>query len=124
MSAPCIVTYTGEAPGADSELYVLFDSTVAFLGARMAQGAGIKRIIIGVNHSDAGDFVLSKSADRGATWQIVTTVAAASTSDDEEDPFDALIENYDDFKVEWENGNVAQDPWMVSIALSDERGPA
>lgn len=117
-----VITYTGSTPGADSNTYVLFSSVEAFPGKRMAPGVGYKRFVLGVRHSSAGTVNLYKSADRGTNWVLVDTFSAASTT--EEDLYDALIEHMDDFKVEWVNSGSAQNPWVVSMALSPERTPS
>lgn len=114
-----VITYTGSTPGADSNTYGLFSSVDAFPGKRMAPGMGYRRFILGVRHSSAGTVNLYKSADRGTNWVLVDTFSAASTT--EEDLYDALIEHMDDFKVEWVNSGSAQNPWVVSMALSPER---
>lgn len=118
------VKYTGDTPGADTNTYNLFDSTVAFPGARMAQMAGMKRIRISLQHSDDGDFVLSKSEDRGATWLEIDRQGVTAAADTDSF-YDAVITPYDDFKVDWANtGNSAQDPWVPSIALDNEASPS
>lgn len=124
MSEPVtVITYSGSTPGTDSNVYNLFSSVVALPGERMAQGAGVKRIIIDLKHSHDGTFRLSKSTDRGTNWTIVNEQAATGGGTDS-NTYDANIEPYDDFKVDWVNGGTAQNPWVPSIALSNERGPA
>lgn len=114
-----VITYNGSTPGADSSTYVLFSSVTAFPGKRMAPQCGYKRIVVGVRHSSAGTINLYKSADRGTVWVLADTFSAASTT--LEDLYDALIEHMDDFKVEWVNTGSAQNPWVVSLALSPSR---
>lgn len=119
MSDSAIVTYAGATPAADSLTYVLFSSVACFPGKRAASGAGYRRFVVGVRHSSAGTINLYKSVDRGTVWVLADTFAAASTT--LEDVYDALIEHFDDFKVEWVNSGSAQNPWVVSMALSPER---
>lgn len=119
MSESAVFTYTGTAPGADSNTYVLFSSVEALPGKRMHSGLGFKRFVVGVRHSSAGTINLYKSVDRGTTWVLADTFSAASTT--LEDLYDALVEHFDDFKVEWVNSGSAQDPWVVSMALSSGR---
>lgn len=121
MSESAIVVYSGSAPGADTNVYPLFSSVTAFLGMRAAQMAGMKRLIIDLKHSNDGTFRLSKSSNRGVTWTIVNEQAATGGGTDS-NTYDANIEPYDDFKVDWVNGGSAQNPWYPSIAFSDERG--
>ena len=119
MSESVVIKYTGAAPGANSNTYELFSSVTAFPGARMHSGLGLKRIVCGVRHSSAGTINLYKSADRGANWVLADTFSAASTT--LEDVYDALVEHFDDFKLEWVNSGSAQSPWTVSLALSSGR---
>lgn len=119
MSETAVFTYTGSTPGADSNTYVLFSSVTAFPGKRMWAYQGFKRMVVGVRHSSAGTINLYKSADRGTTWVLADTFSAASTT--LEDLYDALVEHMDDFKVEWVNTGSAQNPWVVSLALSSGR---
>jgi hypothetical protein len=119
MSETAVITYNGSTPGADSSTYVLFSSVVAFPGKRMHSGLGLKRFVCGVRHSSAGTINLYKSTDRGTNWVLCDTFSAASTT--LEDLYDALVEHFDDFKVEWVNSGSAQSPWTVSLALSSGR---
>ena len=116
MSETAVVTYGGAAPGADSNTYLLFSSVAAFPGKRMHSALGFKRFVVGVRHSSAGTINLSKSTDRGTNWVLCDTFSAASTT--LEDLYDALVEHFDDFKVEWVNTGSAQSPWSVSLAFS------
>lgn len=120
------IKYAGTAPGADANTYNLFDSTVAFPGARMAQGAGLARLVISMkNVGGAGTVKLYASDDRGVTWRQVydsgsVAAPAASTSN----LFDLLIEPYPDFKADWINGGSAQTTWQIDIALVAMRAAA
>lgn len=122
MSEICKFTYAGTAPIGDSETYVLFSSVVAFNGKRMASHFGLSRLVADVKHSQNGTFKLSKSLDRGVTWHQVDSVAVTETTNS--DIYDALIEEYDDFKLEWVNAGVAQATWAVDIALVNARAAA
>src|SRR6187402_2649061 len=115
----CVFTSTLAAPGANSDTYVLFSSVTAFNGKKMAPINGYKRFVVGVRHSSAGTINLYKSVDRGVVWVLADTFSAASTT--LEDVYDALVEHFDDFKVEWVNTGSAQSPWVVSMALTPER---
>lgn len=119
MSDSAVITYNGSTPGADSNTYVIFSSVSAFPGKRFAPQTGYKRFVLGVRHSSVGTVNLYKSVDRGTVWVLADTFSAASTT--LEDVYDALVEHFDDFKVEWVNTGSAQNPWVVSMALSPER---
>lgn len=117
-----VFTYSGSTPGADTNTYGIFSSVSAFPGKRMLPGHGYRRFVVGIRHSSAGTVNLYKSADRGTNWVLADTFSAASTT--EEDLYDALIEHFDDFKVEWVNTGSAQTTWVVSLAASPERAPS
>jgi hypothetical protein len=124
MSDVAIIKYSGTAPIGDSATYALFSTVTTFPGARMPQGAGLKRLVVDLKHSQNGTFKLYKSSDRGTNWYQVDEAAATATGATASDVYDALIEEYDDFKLDWTNGGVAQATWNVSIALSSERSPS
>lgn len=119
MSESTVIPYTGSAPGADSNTYVLFSTVSAFPGKRMAQSGGGKRFVASVRHAAAGTLNLYKSTDRGTNWVLISTLACASTTVD--DTLDALIEHLDDFKMEWVNGGSPQATFVVSMAISTNR---
>lgn len=117
-----VITYSGTAPGADSNTYALFSTVTAFPGKRFCPQAGYKRIVVGIRHADPGTVNLYKSTDRGTNWVLADSFAANSIT--EEDVYDALIEHMDDFKLEWVNSGDAQTTWVVSLALSPDRAPS
>jgi hypothetical protein len=125
VSQSVVFKYTGTAPAADTNVYPLFSSVTAFPGKRYAQNGGMKRMIVSITHSSNGSFRASKSSDRGTTWHRVAADVAITFAANVAAVFDLLIEEFDDFKIEWVNtSGAAQDPWNVSIAMSDERGVA
>lgn len=123
MSNTVIVTYSGSTPGANSNVYPLFSTVTAFQGARFPQCCGLKRFMVDLKHSHDGTFRLSKSVNRGTSWTIVNEQAATGGGTDS-NTYDANIEPYDDFKVDWVNGGSAQSTWFPSLSFSDERGPS
>ena len=120
------IRYTGLTPGADSNTYVIFDTTVAFPGARYAAMNRMKRLQVGLSNSQAGTYNWYKTQSRvtstntAIVWTQIGTaaIAAGATA---ENTNDFLIEEYADFKLEWVNGGVAQATWVVDLALSGER---
>lgn len=125
MSCPYSrVKYSGSAPGADSNDYILFSTTVAFPGAGMAQGAGVHKLVLNLVNSQAGTLKAYRSADRGTAWTQVdsdaVTVPSAGTSNTAE----YLLEPFLDFKLVWTNGGSAQTTWVVDMALTDDRAGA
>lgn len=135
MSQVAIFTYQGLTPGADANVYSLYDSVQLFPGAGMASQMGMKRLQIDLAHNQAGTLKWYKpTTSRGLTstnngtgtaattlWTQIGTLAVAAPAAGVSDSFDFLVEEFYDFKLEWTNGGVAQNPWIPSIALSDER---
>ncbi len=123
MSESVIFTYAGATPGADSNTYNLFSSVTAFTGAGMHAANGLKRLIVDIKHNQNGTLKLYKSLDRGVNWHQVDEVSATATGATASDIYDALVEEYRDFKLDWTNGGSAQTTWAISVALSGERAP-
>lgn len=128
MSEQTIVNYSGTAPGADSNFYDLFDTTVACTGKRQLQMAGLNRIVLHINHAGAGSadgiVHIDRSDDRGATWVTDAQTAIQANEADTPHDIDLVFEPYDDFRVRWENdGGAAQTTWQVLITLAGERSP-
>lgn len=118
------VKYTGTTPGADSADYVLFDSTVAFTGASMAQIAGLRKIALNLAHSHGGTLKLYRSSNRGLTWTQVDDDTATAPLAGASTAYEASIEPFPDFRLVWANGGSAQTTWVVDMALVDDRGAA
>lgn len=127
MSAETVqLKYIGATPGADTLTYSIFDTTVAFPGARYAAEHKLKRLQVGLSNSQAGTYNWYKTQSRVTStntpivWTQIGTqaVVAGATA---ENTNDFLIEPYSDFKLEFVNGGVAQATWVVDIALSGER---
>lgn len=117
MSAENIrVAVSGGTPGADSNDYILFDSTVCFSSGLDAHD--ISRIEFSVNNSQAGTRKAYFSQDRGVTWNLYdSTAVVASSSGAMAGPFDYLVDPYKDFKLVWTNGGSAQATWIPSIVM-------
>lgn len=114
----------GLVPGADANTYTLFSSVLAFQGARMAPQMGYKRLMVDIKNANAGTLKLYKSPDRGVNWYQINEQAVGAAAANATNPYDFLIEEYDDFKLDWVNGGASQAAmWQVSISLSDSRNP-
>lgn len=110
------VTPSGGTPGANSNDYILFDSTVAFTGG--LDSHGISRLEFAINSSAAGTRKAYFSQDSGTTWTLYdSTAVAAYSSPTAAGPIDYLLDPYKDFKLVWTNGGSAQATWIVSIVL-------
>ena len=129
-----IIRYTGATPGADALVYPFFDTVTAFPGARYVGMHRMKRLVVDIANNAAGTFNLYKSSTRvtnpalattrdttKVTWvQIATFAVPAVTTTS--NILDLLVEEYDDFRLEFVNGGTAQSAtWFPNIALTGER---
>jgi len=120
------VAVSGGTPGADSNTYVLFDSTVTFAAPNQSNGKSttlsahdVSRIELSLVNDQAGTLKTYRSVDKGANWDQVygsITVAANSTTDIN-GPYDFLVDSFGDFRISWVNGGSAQGTWRPQIML-------
>lgn len=113
--------YAGSTPGADSNTYPLFSTITAGFGGDACATHGLKRLFVTVDNNNTGTFVLSRSNDRGTTWVVVDSQAAAASTSTSVSYYDAVILGFKDFKLEWTNGGSAQTGFTVTISLDDGR---
>lgn len=114
------VTYAGVAPGADANVYSLFDTVKAFTqGARAMAMAGVVRVTLNLKNSQAGTLKWYKSTNRGATWNQIGQEAIAATPATTSLNRDYEVTAEQDWKLEWTNGGAAQATWLVDIGMSD-----
>jgi hypothetical protein len=111
------VGVSGGTPGADSNEYTLFDSTVAF-GGGLLPVKGINRAQFTVNNTQAGSLKSYFSPDKGVTWNLNSTTAVSANAGITGDPYDFAISGAIDWKLTWVNGGVAQTPWQPGLTLS------
>lgn len=141
------IRYTGSAPGADANYYVLFNSVTAFPGANYFQMHGKKRLILDAKW-DTGETITLKwykpaanptsgptgrpenfqggsTTDPNTTWnqigQEATITAPATTSSEIRDFY---VEPYSDFLLVAVNDSNAKGTWIIDLVLTDERGVA
>jgi hypothetical protein len=111
-------------PGADTNSYIMFDSTVTF-GTGTAgdprnqtlQAHCISRVIFGLDNSHLGTLKAFRSNDKGTNWKQIggdISVAAASSTDIS-GPYDFLVDTYSDFRITWVNGGSAQTTWRPEV---------
>src|SRR5262245_13705384 len=128
------VKVIASTPGADTNTYNMFNSTVTF-GTGTAGDVrnvglaahNVSRIEFSVNNSQAGTLRYYMSVDKGLNWNQVggdiAVPAAAAT--DISGPYDYLADAYPDVKLDWINGNVAQATWRPTVTLiRGYHGPA
>lgn len=109
------IAVTGGTPGADSNTYKLFDSTVSFAAGQM-RTLNLSRITFDVKNSQAGTLNAYRSVDKGTNWdQFDTRAVAIAAAGTISGPFDYLVDTYSDLKLEWVNGGVAQATWRPEI---------
>lgn len=118
------IKYSGTAPGADSNTYVLFSTVASFTMANAAQMGGVHKLVLTLKNSQAGTLNTWRSTDRGVTWVQITTEAITAGTATTSTPREYLLEQFADFKLEWVNSAVAQATWVVDMALTDARGAA
>ena len=119
MAETVRVGVTGGTPGADSNDYKLYDSTVQFTDGLSAHH--ISRIIFGVQNDQAGTLKAYWSANRGTTWNLYSSTSVAiPASGASSGPYGFLVDPYDDWKLVWTNGGSAQTVWRTSLALVRE----
>lgn len=117
--------YTGTTPGADALTYNIFSSVATFQGAGMAANMGYKRLVVDIKNAGGnGTLKLYKSPDRGVNWFQIDEISVTAPAANATNVYDFLVEEYEDFKLDWVNGGSAQTTWQLSIALSDSRNPA
>lgn len=128
--------YTGSTPGADSNNYVLFDTTVACPGARYLQQAGCKRLMLDIKHDQSMTLKWYKPkttvlgehgrprpfATSTTDWeQIGDSGAIAAPAATATTTYDILVDAYPDFVLVATNGGSAQTKWIVNMSLTNER---
>jgi hypothetical protein len=113
-------------PGADTDTYVLFDSTVTF-------GVGIdgdsrnhtliaheiSRVTVSIDNSHSGTLKSYRSTDKGANWkQFGGDIAVpASAATDISGPYDYLTDTHPDVRISWVNGGSAQTTWRPALTM-------
>lgn len=130
------IVYTGPTPGADSNVYPLFDSTTFGLPAAKAKIAGtvelrmgkywfathgVRKLLLSLKGNQAGTLKWWTSSDRGVTWLQLGQEAIAAMASTTGILRDFLVAAEPDFKLEWTNGGSAQNPWIVNQVLDKQR---
>lgn len=121
------IAYTGPTPGADSAIYVLFNSTTA---AELQPGplASIfqdhKRYILVLKNSAAGTLNAYSSQDNGNTWDQYSTQSVALVAGTTSNTIYIPTEPHLNVKIEWVNGGSAQTTWKVNQGLDAETAVA
>jgi hypothetical protein len=120
------VKVVAATPGADTNVYVMFDSTVTFgVGIdgdsrnQTLNAHDISRVCFSLENSHLGTIRAYESMDKGLNWvqfgDDISVAAAGAT--DISGPYDFLVDTYDDVRISWVNGNSAQTTWRPGIKL-------
>lgn len=127
------VKVVSATPGADSNTYNIFDSTVTFAARNAPSGVPTSfrshcpsRLELRLANDQAGTLKFYTSTNGGTTWdQTEGDIAvAASSSTDINGPYDFLVDPYDDVKLDWVNGGSAQTTWRPGVTLVRSERPA
>jgi hypothetical protein len=114
------LAYAGGVPGADSNTYVLFDSsTSSQFSERSKRFAEYKRYILSLKNTAAGTLRAWSSNDGGSTWRQFFDAAVAAASTTRNNSFAIPTEPHANVKIDWVNGGVAQSIFYVQHALDD-----
>lgn len=117
-------TVSGGTPGANSNDYVLFDSTLAFSPGTI-QVKQIARFIFNLNNSHLGTLKAYWSKNKGTTWyQYYSLSVAASTAPALPGPIDFPVDGFPDWQLVWTNGGSAQTTWVPLLSSTGNRSLA
>lgn len=120
------VAVVASTPGADTNVYSMFDSTVTFAAPTASNSKSttlaahnVARIEFTLTNSHAGTLKAYRSVDKGTNWDQVggDIAVAASAATDINGPYDFLVDPYADFKITWTNGGSAQTTWRPGVSL-------
>jgi hypothetical protein len=112
------VGVSGGTPGANSNDYVLFDSTIHLSGVGDLSTWGIDRAQFSVNNSGAGSLKSYWSPDHGTTWNLNNTTAVTAGGGITAGAYDYEINGFGDWKLVWTNGGAAQTTWGPVLNLT------
>jgi hypothetical protein len=116
------VKYSGATPGADTNVYKLFDSSALVPNSGFSwQSLNKARITLRLFCNGNGNLRLYVSSDRGVTWaQYGATIAVTGSTVATGNFWDWYLADFPDVKLEWENGGVAQTTWIPLMALVED----
>jgi len=116
--SPEIGCLTTVAPGADSDVYPIFNSAANFNGLSL-RGERVSRVQFAVEHSHAATLRAYMSTNGGTNWDQVEEdeVVGVPAAGDIGGPWSFLVDTYRDFKLDWVNGGSAQTSWRPTVTL-------
>jgi len=112
------VKVVASTPGADTNVYNMFNSVTAF-GGGLLPSKHLSRLEFSVVNGQAGTLRFYRSVDKGTNWdQSGGDIAVpANGATDINGPYDYLIDPHTDVKLDWVNGGVAQSPWRPTVVI-------
>jgi hypothetical protein len=115
-----VLNYTSVAPGADSNSYVLFDSSTSKqVGNGGTYLRNYRRYILVLKNSQAGTVIAEYSDDGGVSWTPYFLQAVIAATAQRGNTIGISIEAFAQVRISWVNGGVAQATWSVHQALDD-----
>jgi hypothetical protein len=119
-----VAPQTTGTPGADSNTYTLFDSTV-FRSARRggALFSDFVRYVLSLKNSAIGTVKAYSSKDGGTTWVQFYEMAMPISTTQRMNQLGIPLEPHFDVRIDWVNGGAAQTTWYVAQALDDGQAP-
>lgn len=131
------IRYMGATPGADANTYVLLATTLpatptdamnmnrdGACGENFAALSGTRKLCLTLDHVQAGTLRFYASQNRGTTWRQIDDIVVAAPAANSSTVVEFLVEGLRDWKLEWVNGGIAQNPWEVNLSFSDDRAAA
>lgn len=112
-----LIGYTGVALPLLGTTVVLFDTTVAFPAAGFMAMNQMKRLEVDLFVDQIGTLSWQKSNNRGTTWTQLSTQAVAIGANN----LDLLVEEYQDFRLQFVCGGTNEGVFSLNMALSGER---
>lgn len=121
------IPYTDTALPLAAATVTIFNTVNLFPAGNFCPQLGYKRVQIDIFNSQAGTLNWFKSrGHRGATsalttWDQIGTQPVPLVAAGASNTFDLLLEEYEEFKVEFVNGGSNQTVFDVDVALTDSR---
>ena len=118
MTETLELAVAGGTPGNDGNTYTLFNSVTTY-GAGTLKLTSANRLILSLKNGQGGTLKFYMSTNGGTNWDQVggNVVVPPSGGADISGPFDYLVDQYRDVKLDWVNGGASQDPWRPSLIL-------
>lgn len=114
------IKYVAATPGADSNTYNLFDSTLTGIQGFLPLSA-TARFLLTLVHDQSITLNWYVSSDKGANWTQIGTEVIAGLAANDVTSRDYLVEGMLDWKLDLVNGGSAQTTWNIDMSLTTQR---